>query len=62
MVTARHCCFGMAKHAPLPHAWTGPDPAKLAQARDCTQGMILLTEGTETNPKHFSRAVLAWPC
>jgi len=52
----------MAKHAPLPHAWTGPDPAKLAQARDCTQGMILLTEGTETNPKHFSRAVLAWPC
>lgn len=61
MAIARHSCFGTAKHTPLPDAWTGPDPAVLAEARDCMQGMTLLTDETETNPKHFSRAVLAWP-
>lgn len=61
MVMARHSCSAMAKHAPLPSAWTGPDPAMLEQATDCMQGTILLTDETETNPKHFSRAVLAWP-
>lgn len=54
MVMAMHHCFDMA-NVLLPRAWTGPDPATLAQATDHVQEVFLLTDQAN-KPKAFHQS------